>query len=197
MAGATTPPSERLLKAAHLFYNEGIRAVGINRVLAAADTPIMTLYRNFGSKDGLVEAYLRRRDERVREKFDTQVAERATNGRDKILAVFDVLGEVFEDPQYRGCAFINASVEFVPSDHPIKAIAVAHKDAVRARFAEYAQEAGAEDPDSLATRLMLVMDGAFVAADMRGDASVAREARAAAEALLNAALPRKRRSAGR
>jgi len=181
------PPRDRLMSAAHLFYDGGIRAVGINRVLEEAQTPIMTLYRHFGSKEGLVEAYLERRDQRVRERIDTQVAQRATSGREKILAVFEVLGEIFAEPDYRGCAFINASVEMADADHPVSRLALRHKDAVRGRFAEYAADAGVADPEGLAVQLQLLADGACVTADMRRNPSAAAAARAAAAALLDAA----------
>src|SRR5271156_2264737 len=188
MANVRVAPRERLLKAAHLFYNEGINNVGIKRVLESAETPIMSLYRQFGSKDGPVQEYLERRDRRVGEKFLLEVAERASSGRDKILAMFDVLGEVFEDDHYRGCAFINASVEMASHEHPLTQLAISHKDAVRAIFAGYAAEAGVPNPAGLAVQLQLLMDGAFVGADMRKDPSLAAEARAAAEALVDRAL---------
>src|SRR5688572_1275180 len=98
MAATNSAPRERLMKAADLFYKEGIRAIGINRVLEESRTPIMTLYRHFGSKEGLVAAYLERRDERIREKFATEMDRRAASPREKILVVFDILREVLEDP---------------------------------------------------------------------------------------------------
>jgi AcrR family transcriptional regulator len=189
MAATNSAPRERLMKAADLFYKEGIRAIGINRVLEESRTPIMTLYRHFGSKEGLVAAYLERRDERIREKFATEMDRRAASPREKILVVFDILREVLEDPEYlRGCAFINASVEMASPDHEISQIAIRHKDASRQGFAELAAEAGVPDPSGLAIQLQLLMDGAFVDADMRRDPSSAAYARSAAETLLDAAL---------
>jgi AcrR family transcriptional regulator len=192
------PPRERLLRAAHLFYTEGIRAVGINRVLEQARTPIMSLYRLFGSKEGLVEAYLVDKDERVRAKFEREVERLADNGRDKALAVFDVLGAVVADPEYRGCAFINVAVEMADRDHPLTAIAVAHKAHAQDLFARYLTEAGLTEPDLLATQLRMLMDGVFVSAQMRVSAAAA-EARAAAAVLIDAALAARRpaRRAGR
>lgn len=183
------PPRERLLSAADLFYAEGIRNVGVNRVLEAAETPVMSLYRHFGSKEGLLEAALRRRDERVRAKFARGVERRSETGREKILAMFDVLFDVCADKRFRGCAFINAAIELADPEHPVSQLSVAHKDATRGMFAAYAEEAGADDPQQLATRLMLLLDGAFVAATMRGDTSAAAEARAVAAVLLDATLP--------
>lgn len=182
-------PHARLLRAAELFYLEGIKPVGINRVLTAANAPIMSLYRNFGSKEGLVAEFLKSKGHQVRTMFQTEAEARAETGRDRILAVFDVLGEfVAEDEGFRGCALINASVETPDVEHPFRVIAVEHKDLTRELFARHATEMGARHPERLAACLTMLMDGAFVTAELRrGDPSVARHARAAAEALVDAA----------
>jgi AcrR family transcriptional regulator len=181
------PPRERLIRAARLFYTEGIRAVGINRILDEAKTPIMSLYRIFGSKEGLVEAYLADSDRRVRDRFDTEVEKLADNGRDKALAVFDVLAAVVAEPDYRGCMFINAAVEMADRDHPFTVISVAHKEHARERFARYLAEAGIAEPDLLAGQLRTLMDGVYVNAQMQVS-DAAGEARAAAMVLIDAAL---------
>jgi AcrR family transcriptional regulator len=175
------------MRAADLFYTEGIRAVGIDRVLREAGTPVASLYRLFGSKDGLIEAYLVDKDQRVRAKFEREVDKLADNGRDKALAVFDVLGAVVADAAYRGCTFINVAVEMADRDHPFTAIAVAHKQHARDLFARYLTEAGITDPEPLATQLRMLMDGVFVSTQMRAS-DAAREARAAAAVLIDAAL---------
>lgn len=182
-------PYSRLLRAAELFYLEGINQVGINKVLAAANTPIMSLYRNFGSKDGLVAEFLKLNATQVRTMFQREAEARADTARDRILAVFDVLGEFVADEEaFRGCALINACVETPDFDHPFRAIALEHKDLTRELFAHHATEMGARDPERLAARLTMLMDGAFVTAEMRrGDPSVAQHAREAAEVLLVAA----------
>jgi len=182
-------PHSRLLRAADLFYLEGINIVGINKVLAAANTPIMSLYRNFSSKEGLVAEFLTLKGVQVRAMFQREAEARADTARDRILAVFDVLGEVAADEEgFRGCALINACVETPEFEHPFRAIALEHKDLTRELFAHHATEMGASNPERLAACLTMLMDGAFVTAEMRrGDPSVAQHARAAAEALLVAA----------
>jgi AcrR family transcriptional regulator len=172
MRATKVAPRDRLLKAANdLFYKEGIRSVGINRVLEESQTPIMTLYRHFGSKDGLAAEYLKRRSEHFLEKFDSGVKERASSPRERILATFDMLRELVEEPDYRGCAFINATVEMASPDHELTKIARHHKDAARQWFAEFAAEAGV-----------------FVAADLYRESSSSAHARSAAETLIDAAL---------
>lgn len=182
-------PRERLLSAARLFYTDGIRAVGVNRILEEAGTPIMSLYRLFGSKDGLVEEYLRHLDVSRRSLFDREINKRATAGKDKALATFDVLGRVVSAKDYRGCAFINVAVEMADPSHPFVDIAATHKNFVRERFASYLAEAGLKQTEPLATQLLMLLDGVFVGAQVRADEKdLARQARAAAEVLIDAAL---------
>jgi AcrR family transcriptional regulator len=189
MTTTNASPRDRLLEAANdLFYREGIRSVGINRVLEESQTPIMTLYRHFGSKDGLAAEYLKRRSEHFLEKFDSEVKRRASSPRERILATFDVLREVLEEPDYRGCAFINATVEMASPDHELTKIARHHKDAARQWFAEFAAEAGVPDPEGLAIQLTLLVDGVFVAADLYRESTGSAYARSTAETLIDAAL---------
>jgi AcrR family transcriptional regulator len=189
MRATKVAPRDRLLKAANdLFYKEGIRSVGINRVLEESQTPIMTLYRHFGSKDGLAAEYLKRRSEHFLEKFDSEVKRRTSSPRERILATFDMLRELVEEPDYRGCAFINATVEMASPDHELTKIARHHKDAARQWFAEFAAEAGVPDPEGLAIQLTLLVDGVFVAADLYRESSSSAYARSAAETLIDAAL---------
>lgn len=189
MTAKKTPPRDRLLAAADdLFFKEGIRAVGINRILEEAQTPIMTMYRHFGSKDGLAEAYLERRGERFIEEIDSEVPRRASSSREKILATFDVIGERLEKGEFRGCPFINATVEMASPDHEIVKIAHRYKEASRQRFAEIAAEAGVADPEGLAIQLTVLLDGAAAAGVVYHDSSGSRYARSAAETLIDAAM---------
>ena len=177
------------MRAAELFYSEGIRAVGINRVLEEAQAPIMSLYRIFGSKEGLVEEYLIDKDRRVRALFEREVARIADTPKDRVLAMFDVLGELIAGSDYRGCAFINASVEMADPEHPFVGIAVAHKEFVREAFSRYLAEAGLRETEPLATQLLMLVDGVFVSAQMHSShEQTAQQARLAAEVLLDAAF---------
>jgi AcrR family transcriptional regulator len=182
-------PRDRLLEAAQLFYTEGIRAVGVNRLTEKAKTPVMSLYRHFGSKEGLVEEFLREKSHRIRVKFPRQVERLATTGKGRVLAVFDVLDTVIADTEYRGCTFINVAVEMADPHHPFVGIAVAHKAFVRETFARYLTQAGVRGTELLATQLVMLVDGVFVSAQMHADhEATALQARMAAEVLLDAAL---------
>jgi AcrR family transcriptional regulator len=116
-AGAVRPSArERLLAAANeLFYNEGVHTVGIDRVIEQAGVAKASLYNTFGSKDELVRAYLETRHASVAERI-TQAVERYDTPRERLLAVFEGQGELFAQPDYRGCAFARASAESHPGD---------------------------------------------------------------------------------
>src|SRR5450755_794440 len=106
---------ERLLAAANeLFYAEGVHTVGIDRVIERAGVAKATLYSTFGSKDALIRAYLERRHDERAARMDRELTARFDNPRDRLLGVFDVLGDSMAKPTFRGCAFINASAESRP-----------------------------------------------------------------------------------
>lgn len=106
-----TSPRQKLLAAAdELFYNEGVRAVGIDRVIERAGVAKGSLYYNFSGKDELIREYLLGRYAALTTRVEKQVAEADTPAA-KILAVFDVLATLFAEPGYRGCPFLNAVAE--------------------------------------------------------------------------------------
>jgi AcrR family transcriptional regulator len=175
--------SQRLLDAAErLFYERGVQAVGVDAVVAEAGVATKTLYAHFGSKEGLVEAYLRRRDRRwlnwLRDAVDT-----AEPGPARVLAVFDALGQWFSQPNYNGCAFINIAGELAVSP-TARSIACDHKVALRALLLDVAAGAGVTDPTTLADRLMLLVEGAIITAHVEHDMAAAERGRSAAAALL-------------
>jgi AcrR family transcriptional regulator len=185
----TQEPRQRLMTAAELFYSEGIRATGINRVLEEAQAPIMSLYRIFGSKEGLVEEFLLDKDKRVRALFQREVEAITDTPRERVLAMFDVLGQVIARSDYRGCTFINVAVEMADPEHRFVDIAVAHKEFIREAFSTYLAQAGLRETEPLATQLVMLMNGVFVSAQMRADnEEAAPQGRLAAEVLVDAAL---------
>jgi AcrR family transcriptional regulator len=180
---------ERLLAAANeLFYAEGVHSVGIDRVIERAGVAKASLYNTFGSKDELIRTYLQSRHEVRRGRIEAKIAE-FDQPRDQILAVFDLLGEIFQETTFRGCAFLNASAE--PRE-PGSRVTETCDDArafVRNLFADLARRGGLANPDRLGRQLVLLYDGAGVGAQMDRDPSVAAAARAAAAALIDAATP--------
>lgn len=179
---------DRLLTAANeLFYEEGIHAVGIDRVLERAQVAKASLYSTFGSKEDLVRAYLETRDQRRRKRIGAAL-EKHSSPRARILAVYDVLGEVVRESSYRGCAFVNASAEGMSADSKAKPICDDSRAWLRELFTSLARELGAKDAKRLGARLTMLYDGATVAASMDRDASAVGEARAMAEEMVDRAV---------
>jgi AcrR family transcriptional regulator len=177
---------DRLLAAAdELFYAEGVHTVGIDRVIEHAGVAKASLYSAFGSKDGLIRAYLQGRHLRRRERLLAGL-ERYDNPRDRLLGVFDVLAELAASPSFRGCAFYNASAES-PADGVVQEVCDQNRAWTRTLFTDLAREAGARDPEALAAQLIVLYDGSSVGARMDRTAAAATTSRAVAAALLDAA----------
>lgn len=186
-------PRERILDAASTaFYRRGIRAVGVDSVIADAGVAKATLYRHFPSKDALVQAFLERRDRRWRTWFAEAVDRLAPDPADRPLAVFDALGEWFRSDDFRGCAFINAAVEITDPDHPARAAVRDHEDRLAAHLERLCREAGLADPKGAAAALFLLVEGAIVCALVEGGDAPAARARAAAARLAHPAVPSSR-----
>lgn len=179
------PARERLLDAAdELFYAEGIESVGIDRVIERAGVARGSLYNAFGSKEGLVRAYLDARHASTTGRLQRAI-DAVDDPRDKILAVFDAQALLFRQPGFRGCAFVAAGATAQPGGQVDEA-AHGYRTWIRTTFTELARAAGAVDPDTLAAQLHLLYDGGGIAANMDHDPGIARASRAAAAALLDA-----------
>jgi AcrR family transcriptional regulator len=183
------PVRERLLNAAaKLFYHDGIHATGVDAILAEAKVARRSLYQHFGSKDGLVAAFLERRDREWRDWFDRTVAAVAATPQTRLLRLFDVLESWFRMPSFHGCAFINAAAETGDVRHAIRAAARRHKEKVRARIEEWARAAGAADAAALARELALLVEGAIVTAMIDPDKPAADIAKNLAHLAIERAL---------
>ena len=177
---------DRLLNAAdRLFYNEGVHSVGIDRILQEAGVAKGSLYYNFGGKDELVRTYLDNRHSR----WAARIAEyqaKVETPEQKIFAIFDALADLFAEPDFRGCAFINAAVEAQPGS----AEELATKDFrtwLHELFAVLVAAAGYQNVPTLSLQLVLLYDGSNIAAQMDANPLAAQAARTAAEALLSSA----------
>ncbi|MFV0134219.1 TetR/AcrR family transcriptional regulator [Streptomyces sp. HMX87] len=174
---------ETLLDAAEsLFYERGIQAVGMDQVRAASGLPLKRIYRFFATKEDLVVAVLRRRDQRWRGSLAARVAQ-VQDPRERVLAVFDWLAEWFAQPGFRGCAWVNAHGELGASSEAVLAEVRAHKEAFRGQIAEWVRAAGAPVADPV----FLLAEGAIVTAGISGGPGPARQAREAVATLLGPA----------
>ena len=178
---------ERLLAAAEeLFYAEGIRAVGVEKILAASGVGRASFYRHFAGKDELVVAVLGGRDERWREWLRATVDGYALPPEERPTAVFDALAERFARDDFRGCAFINTMIEAADRDSAAHQVAAAHKAKVTAYLDGLLSDAGRRDHVLLAAEFVLLVDGAIVTALREGTPEAAVRAGSIARALLAA-----------
>jgi AcrR family transcriptional regulator len=175
---------ERLLAAAdELFYEHGVNQVGIDRVIEHAGVAKASLYDCFGSKEELIRCYLQARSERRQARIRERMAQ-FQDPRDKILGVFDLLGEIVAQPDYRGCAFQRAGAE-AGAGSTIKGACADSRAWIRTQFTELARAAGAHDPESMGRQLVLLYDGAAMTAHADRDLEAPKAARALAERLLS------------
>lgn len=189
MATQLTPAGRRILDtAAGLFYDQGLHAVGVDTISRAAGVTKKTLYDRFGSKDELIAAYLRERDERWRDRL-TRTVEGVTHPRARLLATFDALGAWMRAENPRGCAFVNAVAELPDPAHPGHRVAIEQKEWLLRYLTGLASDAGLPRPRTLARRLLLLHEGATIAYGTGLVPGAAKEARAAAETLLGGGTP--------
>jgi AcrR family transcriptional regulator len=151
---------ERVLDAAaRLFYGEGVRAVGLQRVIDECGCGKNLLYSHFPSKDDLVAAYL----ERMREAWDSMLQrELAPDEGDpaaQLIGVVRAVGRDVGTPGYRGCAFLNTAAEYPETAHPVHALCTAHVAGIAAVVHRLAADAGLRDPQKVTDQLMLVVNG--------------------------------------
>src|SRR6202165_31141 len=192
---ATPRPSarDRLLAAAdELFYAEGVHVVGVDRIVERAGVTKASLYNTFGSKDELVRAYLenhfRRRQSRVARILASQ-----TTPRERILAVFAEVEDLLAGSAFRGCRFISAAAESGPGEAG-EMVAEEYRAWLWSLFTDLAEAAGARDAKQIGRQLFLLYDGAAIADRIDHDRGAAAKAvRSAVIALLDAAIPRKRK----
>lgn len=184
---AMTPGAVKLLAAAAaLFYREGIHAVGVDAIAAAAGTTKKTLYDRFGSKEALALAYLRWRDERWRTYLGAGLEQSEKGSIDRVLAVFDLTEAWAMENNAKGCGAINARAEFEAVSHPIAREAARQKKWMREVFAKLCRDADVTDADAeaMADTLMLLHEGGLVTMGMGTFERPFAVARDAAERLL-------------
>ena len=192
----TKPPSvprasarERLLAAAdELFYENGINTVGIDRIIEHAGVAKASLYDCFGSKDELIRSYLEARHIARQARIDDWISRYETSW-EKILGIFELLGELTSKPDYKGCAFARARADGSASAK-VKAASDQPRAFMLDRFTSLSREAGATHPERLGQQLMLLYDGASVAAHLDRNHNAASLAREMVATLLSSVCPK-------
>ena len=177
---------QRIVETAErLFYAEGIRNVGIDRIIAEAGVAKMTLYNHFASKDDLILAVLQYREQQFDAQFETGIAAHVREGMNRLEAFFATLKNWFESPGFRGCSFINARIELADAEHPAASFSAEHKQRFHQMLGEViAETAGARQAKALTPAIALMVEGAIVTAVMEQSSAPADVARETALALV-------------
>lgn len=175
---ATSEARERILDTAdRLFYEHGVRAVGIDRMIAEAGIAKATLYAHFRSKDDLILAVLQHREKAVLEFFRAAMERHGKTS--PLRAFFAALKEWFESPGFRGCAFQNAAIELADPKHPGAEFVRGHKRRFFEMLTGIVEKTVGRSAAKLAPAVSLLVEGAIVAAVVQGTpdaADVARDA---------------------
>ncbi len=167
---AETPSArDRLLETARrLFYQEGPRAVGIDRVLAESGVAKMTLYRHFRSKDELIVACLGEHERNYWKLWDATVSPPGAEPAKQLRNAIQFIARRTSEPTYQGCIFLNTAQSFPEESHPAHRTAVEHKQGLAARLHKLCKDAGATNPRTLSQQLVLLINGAQATAGMLG-----------------------------
>ena len=174
-----------LATASDLFYQHGIRAVGVDLVVAKAGVAKTSLYRHFGTKDDLVVAFLQRMDEEFWRTWDEVTQQHPDDGRAELKAQLEWIGERVNQPDYRGCPQLNIAAEYPELGHPARKFAKEHKREMRRRLKNIAEKLKSADPDELAGQLAVFLNGAFVSTPMYEPGEATTLLQRAAEALIS------------
>ena len=162
---ATSAVRARMLDAAYeLFSRRGIRAVGVNEIIKRAHVSKGTLYHHFASKDDLVIAFLKLREQRWTLAWvEGEARRRGKTPQDRLLAIFDLFDEWFHRTDFEACSFINVLLE-MGGDHPAGRASLGHLANIRAVIQKLASEAGLHDANDFALSWHILMKGSIVAA---------------------------------
>lgn len=167
-----------------LIYKSGIAATGMDLLVKTAGVSRKSIYRYFANKEALIIAALQRRDVRWMEGYKSAV-DQAPTPADRLLNLFTVLKTWFASEGFRGCAFINTSGETGDPQDPVRLVAKEHKQKLLDYVREICIEHGADDPQLLASQLLILIDGAITVALVMGDHSAADNAQSMARKLLD------------
>lgn len=170
------------------FYSGGFHAIGMDRLAKETGVSKTAIYKHFRTKNDLILATLRLRDEQFRNWMVRRAEALEQDPEGRLLAVFVALGEWFSQPDFRSCMFIKASSEYQDRSDPIHKISAEHKWLVRDYFRELGEQAGKNDPDLLARQLLLVAEGAIVLAHLHGAEATTQDALLTAKTLIENAV---------
>jgi AcrR family transcriptional regulator len=176
---------ERILDtASRLFYERGVRAVGVDLVVLEAAVAKMSLYRYFPTKDDLIVAFLEREDVEFWAQWDNAARQFRDNPTGELHAHMRWIGERLARSNYRGCPQINVAAEFAEQDHPARQVSRRHMQALRGRLLDIAMRLAVPRPKQLAAQLAVLVNGAFVSSGLLGAEEACGVLQTAAKALV-------------
>lgn len=183
-------PRQRLLDAAtKLFTEEGIRVIGIDRILREADVAKASLYSLLGSKDNLVIAYIEKLDGEYRARWTERTA-MMIDADSKILAFFDMAIEEEPEKDFRGSPFLNAAAEYprpeTESERNIVAACLEHRTWMHSTMTELLNRKNGYPSETQANQLLIFLDGGMTGARVSRDVSPLLTARDLARQMLAA-----------
>jgi AcrR family transcriptional regulator len=168
---------EAILKAADtVFAGSGFGLAGVDALAAAAGVTKRTLYKQFGSKAGLFEAWLERRDQATRAMLFGAVEKRATAPLAQVLALFEVLASLARDGSFHGCPFSRALIEIRDRQQSSHLVATRHKAELHLWFTERVQAAGLTEVEERVEGLMTLYEGVLQRVAATGSSSAAHAA---------------------
>ncbi|MDT0463252.1 TetR/AcrR family transcriptional regulator [Streptomyces gibsoniae] len=185
---------ERILEAAAaLFYEEGIHATGVARLVETAEVSTRTFYQHFPSKTALVEEYLRRYEAGPARRVEERLAQEGLSPQDQLLAQFVMVAEAASggagDASTRGCPLHNAAVEAAGSMPQVRELVQRNREDVVRQFTDIATRAGAADPERLGRQLAVLLEGATAMSTSLDSHCPRQDALDAARVLIEHALP--------
>lgn len=181
------PMKEYILSvASDLFSTQGINATSVDAIVAKADVAKVTLYKYFKSKEQLIIEYLREYDVKLWSSLSAITAQQE-DAVSKLTALVNGMLDWIGDPEFKGFAFINASVEFPQRDDPVHQSSLESARTFRQTLAVLAHEAGLKNADALALQLALVVEGAAITERTQRGSGAVENAKALAKALIEAA----------
>ncbi len=156
---SVAPAKRRILETANrLFYSDGIRSVGIDRLISESGVTKATFYKHYGSKDRLIVEYISQRHSRAREAVEELIREKDEPKRALQALIDQTVAEVVS-PGFRGCAFINAATEFTDPLHAVRQIVSEHREWYAETLSDLLKELGHPLSGDGGDELMLARDG--------------------------------------
>ena len=184
-AGRASARDRLLTAATQLFPEAGVGATGVDAIIESAGVAKATFYRHFPSKDDLVVAWLRDPRTRWFDLVRAKARASSVDPRDEILLFFEAVAEWLESEGYRGCPYLNSSVEITDPTHPAQPVIREYLDEISAYFRRLLSEAGFADAEVRAMELHALLAGAISLAVARRTSAFAITAREAARKLLS------------